>query len=158
MIPQLFDTCHNNDLFCQIGIGLGIFAAFVAFWLGMMFLVAVMSGWRVLAEKYALADGDTMPEGKTIKWRSAALWGRFPTNYKSCLNFTTTPAGLGMVPVVIFRTGHQALFIPWADITIEEKKVLFSKRLKLKIEGTPYSFSVWGDTNVTFLRTGKSGI
>jgi hypothetical protein len=80
MITKLFDTCGSTDSFCQLGIGLGIFAAFVAFWLGMMFLVAVMSGWRVLAEKYGLPEGERMPEGKTLKWRSAALGGRFPTN------------------------------------------------------------------------------
>ena len=38
---------------------------------------------------------------------------------------------------------------------MEEKKILFSQRLKLKIEGTPYSFSVWGDKNVNFMHAGK---
>ncbi len=155
MIPRLFDTCNAADSFCRLDIGLGIFAAFVVFWLAIMFLVAAMSGWRTLAEKYGLPEGEQMPEGTTIKWRSAALWGRFPTNYKSCLNFTATPTGLGIAPVAIFSTGHQPLFIPWADITMEEKKILFSQRLKLKIEGTPYSFSVWGDKNVNFMHAGK---
>lgn len=155
MITKLFDTCGSTDSFCQLGIGLGIFAAFVAFWLGMMFLVAVMSGWRVLAEKYGLPEGERMPEGKTLKWRSAALGGRFPTNYKSCLNFTATPLGLGISPALIFSTGHPPLFIPWADITLEEKKVLFSKRLKMTIEGTGYSFSVWGESVSHFIRSAK---
>lgn len=155
MIPQLFSSCGDTDTFCRLGIGLGIFAAFVAFWLGMMFLVAVMSGWRVLAEKYGLPEGERMPEGTTIKWRSAALWGRFPTNYKSCLNFTATPLGLGIVPVLLFSTGHPPLFIPWSDITLEEKKVLFSKRLKMTIESTGYSFSVWGEKDAHFIRSAK---
>ncbi len=155
MIRQFFDTCGSADSFCQLGIGLGIFAAFVAFWLSMMFLVAVMSGWRVLAEKYGLPEGERMPEGTTLKWRSAALGGSFPTNYKSCLNFTATPLGLGIAPALIFSTGHPPLFIPWADITLEEKKVLFSKRLKMTIDGTGYSFSVWGEKVSHFIRSAK---
>lgn len=155
MIRHLFDTCGSADSFCQLGIGLGIFAAFVAFWLGMMFLVAVMSGWRVLAEKYGLPEGERMPEGTTLKWRSAALAGRFPTSYKNCLNFTATSSGLGIAPALIFSTGHPPLFIPWADIAMEEKNVLFSKQLKMTIADTGYSFSVWGEKASHFIRSAR---
>lgn len=154
MIPELFDTCSAGDLYCKIGIGFGLFGAFLAFWFVMMFVVAVMSGWRVLVEKYGLPEGQSMPEGAQYKWRSAALWGRFPTNYNSCLIFTTTPEGLGIAPVWIFSAGHPAMFIPWGDIALEEKKFFLAKRLKLKIAESGYSFYVWGK-NVSFIRAAK---
>lgn len=154
MIPQLFDTCRVDDLFCSIGIGLGLFGVFIAFWFVMMFVVAVMSGWRMLVEKYGLPEGQSMPEGAQYKWRSAALWGRFPTNYNRCLIFTTTPEGLGVAPVWIFSAGHSAMLIPWVDITLEEKKFVFTKRLKMKIADSGYSFYVWGK-NADFVRAAK---
>lgn len=154
MIPHLFDTCNAGDWFCNIGIGFGLFGAFLAFWFVMMFVVAVMSGWRVLVEKYGLPEGQSMPEGMQYKWRSAALWGRFPTNYNSCLVFTTTLEGLGIAPVWIFSAGHPAMFIPWGDITLEEKKFFLAKRLKLKIAESRYSFYVWGK-NAAFIRAAK---
>ena len=154
MIPQLFSTCGADDELCKIGIGFGIFGALIAFWFIMMFIVAQMSGWRVLLEKYGLPEGGSMPEGTKYKWRSAALWGRFPTNYNSCLNFTSTPEGLGIAPVWFFSAGHPPLFIPWGDITLEDKKFVFVKRLKMKIADTGYSFYVWGK-NMEFIRSGK---
>jgi len=142
MIPQLFSKCEA-DLFCQIGLGLGMFAAFVVFWLTVMFLVAIMSGWRKLAEKYGLQDGQEMPEGEKFGWKSAALRGRLPTSYNNCLNFFICSEGLGIAPVKIFAFGHPPLFVPWAEIALSERKSFIGKPLNVAIGETGYTFIVW---------------
>lgn len=115
---------------------------FAAVWVLACFSLSRMSGWTLLAERYALEtmrpDG-RMPEGEELRWQSGSFKKKIPTNYNGCLNFNIGPDGLGLQVMLIFSYRHKPLLIPWGDIALSEKRSWGMKMTVLE----------FGDTGVT---------
>ena len=72
--------------------------------------------------------------GRKLRMKSGGMrWG---TNYVACLTIGANREGLFLAVFPIFRVGHPPLFIPWNDISTEDRnqrgffpavKVLFRK-------------------------------
>jgi hypothetical protein len=45
-----------------------------------------------------------------------------------------TPEGLYLSTFLLFRIGHPAVFIPWREVSVTPKKVLWFKRIQLRLE------------------------
>ncbi|MEO5701231.1 MAG: hypothetical protein ABIS17_00980 [Casimicrobiaceae bacterium] len=112
---------------------------FLAFLIAVLGLVAVLSGWRLLARRFPVA-GET--EGERFHFASAKM-GRvpwFPVNYGGCLILTVGRTGLSLSSYLPFRFFCPAFFIPWAAVeSAEDRSTALSRRTVVRIKGT----SIW---------------
>ncbi len=78
------------------------------------YMVAGMSGWRLLAERFRATEEFT---GDISRWFSATMrWG---VHYNHVLRLGANAEGLSIAPQVLFRLGHVPLFVPWNEIRLE---------------------------------------
>ena len=79
--------------------------------------VAVVGGWRRLAERYPSSrpiDGQRFDmESLHLGW-----FGR----YSNCVEVTVGGKGISLQPMVPFRIGHPRLTIPWADVVGHQRR------------------------------------
>jgi len=112
----------------------------VLIWLIAVNLVALASGWKLLARRF---PAQSPFWGPLWKWQRASIRG---AGYNGCLIVGADPTGLFLDIMVIFHTGHRALFIPWTEITLRhepwapkdvvEIKLGKSEQVKFRIRGT----------------------
>ncbi|MGH9573225.1 MAG: hypothetical protein ACRD40_06815 [Candidatus Acidiferrales bacterium] len=109
---------------------------FVFCWIVTGMLVSRMTGWHRLAERFSL-DGEFPAE----RWRFKSATARYGSNYNNCLTIAANPMGLYMAMLPPFLIGHPALLIPWNEISISRKKVLFWNVVQFQIgRETPVTF------------------
>lgn len=92
---------------------------FLFIWTGVALLLSWLGGWRNLAKKYRHG---TSIAGTKFSLQSAML--RRGCSYNHCLTFIVNDDGLGLTIMPLLRVGHQPLFIPWDDITVEREKII----------------------------------
>jgi hypothetical protein len=94
-------------------------------------LIALMSGWKLLALRFR-----TQPEffGQKWSWQSAQM--RYRTNYNNCLIVGADQAGLFIQPMIFFRFAHPPLLIPWNEISWHEAQVLWMRFVELRLGRT----------------------
>jgi hypothetical protein len=86
---------------------------FIALWCFILWMIALIGGWRKLAASY---HDPRDFQGQTLRFQSAQLnW----SNYRNILHLGLTERGLHLVPMVLFRPFHRPLFIPWEEIVAE---------------------------------------
>jgi len=96
------------------GFVLLLIAYIVALWLLIAYIIASLGGWRVLALRFRL-QGDF--SGTRWTWQSAMMRGF--SNYNNCLIVGADNAGLFLKTIFLFRLAHPALYIPWAEVTVQ---------------------------------------
>lgn len=101
---------------------------FGAGWIAICAVLAVVSGWRDLAQKYSARQP---PEGEKFRFRNANM--RYTASYNGCVTFTANAHGLGMSVLFLFRIGHPPLFIPWFRIEISEERRYFMRSTKFLV-------------------------
>ncbi|WP_428650228.1 hypothetical protein [Roseibium sp.] len=108
----------------------GFLVAFGLFWSVVIFLVSRLGGWARLARQYPAAGPAT---GDTRHWRSATFG--LLCNYRTCLNLTLSQTGLHMVPVLVFRIGHDPILIPWNAIAdARRRNLLLATGLQIDVK------------------------
>lgn len=90
-------------------------AGVVAFRWVLLNLIAWVSGWKILAGRFTAQQPFSRQDSK---WNSARM--RYFAGYNNCLRVGADHAGLFIQPMLGVRTAHPPLFIPWAEITIEQ--------------------------------------
>lgn len=86
--------------------------------LGLMLLLSRLSGWKLLADAYAL---QRPWEGEKL-WMN---WGRLRwVGYNGCLVLGQDAGGIYLHVWPIFNLGHAPLYIPRQDLSIAQKKSL----------------------------------
>jgi hypothetical protein len=86
---------------------------FVLFWCVVMFLIARLTGWNTLAERFRLISTFTGPI-----WGFQSARTRWSTHYGSCLNVGADASRLMLSVFFLFRLGHPPLLVPWSEISI----------------------------------------
>lgn len=100
---------------------------FVGFWMGICVLLGLMSGWRGLANRY-----ETRSEPPSQSETVYAMLGL--VSYKGVLELASTPEGLDMRVMALFRAGHPPLRIPWQVIGVEGEHIgLFGQQTKVRL-------------------------
>jgi hypothetical protein len=100
---------------------------FIFLWCGVLFLIAVFSGWMTLSRRFRLTSAFT---GPTWEFRSARM--RWTSHYGNCLSIGADTAGLKLSVLFLFRPGHPPLFVPWAEISVARRRnFLFIRQVKL---------------------------
>jgi len=105
---------------------------FVAFWLGICFLLSSFSGWRQLSECYPSTG---LFQGRRFYFQSAMM--RLWVSYNGVLTLGMDPAGLQISILFPFRAGHPPLFVPWEDISWEERPGRFFGGFRLQFAKCP---------------------
>ncbi len=90
---------------------------FPLFWVGLLSLLKELSGWGVLAEKYAAPASVEQCSGTMFPMEHVSV--KF-VNYKGAITLGFFDEGLYLKPMVLFSLFHQPLLIPWGDLVLEE--------------------------------------
>jgi hypothetical protein len=99
-----------------------------------MALLALISGWRILAGKYA---GRPAPDGERFRFRSGSIgWGLFPVNYGHCLFGTVGQSAFSLELLWPFRFMSPRLVIHWTEVTTcASTTYWFFPVVEVKVEG-----------------------
>ncbi|TWU27913.1 hypothetical protein Poly41_70530 [Novipirellula artificiosorum] len=82
---------------------------FPLMWCDISLLIAFLSGWSRLAERYRY---DARIECEFFSFQSGKMGG---VDFNSCLILGVSERGLLMSMLLPFRIGHPQLLIPWSD-------------------------------------------
>ena len=100
---------------------------FVLFWCAVLILIAKLTGWATLAQRFRLRSPYT---GPTWGFQSARL--RWTSHYGSCLNVGADATGLKLSVLFLFRPGHPPLLVPWDEISVARRQsFLFIRQVRL---------------------------
>ena len=102
------------------------FVNFAGLWVAFSVLLSRIGGWATLARQYGCSG-----EFAGDRWRFQSGQMRYLVGYNNCLTVGANREGLYISLVVPFLLGHPALFIPWREISVSRKKVLWFKRVQL---------------------------
>lgn len=109
-------------------------------WLLVIYLIALTGGWRLLAQRFRAAG---KIQGRRWSMQSASM--RWMTRYNNGLTIGADETGLYIVPTLLFRMGHPPLYIPWMEITAQDKtEFFFLKSVELRLgrsEQVPFRIS-----------------
>jgi len=96
----------------QSGLSAGLLALLcVGGWCALIGLIARLSGWHALAERY---PSDERIEGELFRFASMSVGPKwFPSHYGGCLFVRLADDGVRLSILFPFRMGHPPLFIPW---------------------------------------------
>ena len=110
-------------------------AAFVAFWVLVIALIA-RAGWARLADEYA-ATGDPPSGAKRLYWQSLSVGtGLLAPNYSGCINAWITAEALYLRPALFFRPFHPMLRLRWAEMaSVERHGRLLSRHMRVVLRG-----------------------
>jgi len=104
----------------------------IIIWVAMSVIVARLSGWSALANDYR--GNNSFPEKR---WHMCSAGMRLISHYSFCVNVGADNKGLYMSILLPFRIGHPPLFIPWAEISVAEKKDFIFSWLVLTFKKDP---------------------
>lgn len=106
--------------------------AFIGLWCGVCFLIALIGGWRRLAQTYSL--NASAFNGRTWTMRRARMG---ISQYKGVLTLGADQRGLYLAVFALFRPGHAPLYIPWEDIQISESAGFLMRYLDFAFQRHP---------------------
>jgi len=93
---------------------------FAALWVLVTYWIALVGGWRLLAKRFRL-QGTFLGQ----KWNMQSVRMRALSHYNNALTVGADNTGLFIVPFILFRAWHPALFVPWTEITVRKTTQLF---------------------------------
>lgn len=98
----------------------------VGFWFGVSQLLASLSGWRELAQKYGVGSVSSF----TRKTTGGRIGG---VAYNGCLVVGANAEGVALSVLLLFRPGHAPIFVPWAELSMgAEGSVAGATRLRFR--------------------------
>jgi hypothetical protein len=94
--------------------------SFAALWFGITALLAVVGGWRSLAQTFEARED---LQGKRFRFVSGSLGMRLlPVSYGGCLFVTVGDAGFRLSILFLFRLLSPPLYFPWTQVESVESK------------------------------------
>jgi hypothetical protein len=90
---------------------------FFCSWLLVAAITSFIGGWFSLAKVYR-----TRVPFNGTKWRGQSGQMRWLANYNRVLTLGTSPEGLYLASMFLFRFMHPPLLIPWSEIKVRRKK------------------------------------
>lgn len=108
----------------------GLFAIlfFICVWVIVLTLISHIGGWASLAGRYL--EHETF---SGARWYLQSGEMRWLVGYHNCLTIGANPSGLYLSILLPFRIAHSPLFIPWRDISVGRKKILWLERVELQL-------------------------
>jgi hypothetical protein len=105
---------------------------FVVGWLVVSAILAYMSGWAGLAERFLATEPAT---GERFSFVSGSMGaGFFRVSYGNCLFVAVGATGLHLSILFLFRLCSPPLFIPWSAVaSVEEKRFLLFRSVVVHV-------------------------
>lgn len=104
---------------------------FPCFWCFVVWSLSRVGGWHRLAMRYHTSE---IPEGAAFPGIQAMVG---LVSYRGAIDCTITDEGFYLRPMVLFRFGHPALFIPWSECEyVRRADLLWIKWVKIQV-GNP---------------------
>jgi hypothetical protein len=95
-------------------------AYFLTLWLLVSAIISYIGGWMTLAKQFRLKQ----PFAGT-RWTGQSDQMRWIAGYGNCLTVGGCLEGLYLATMPLFRFRHPPLLIPWAEITLMRRRILF---------------------------------
>ena len=117
----------------------GFLFIFIGMWLIVTTALDYFSGWYSLRRRFPNIDEQAVDR---LHFRSGLLgkgsmynpWGN--VSYGNCLRFDVCPSGLRVAVWRIFGPFSGPFFVPWQDISVEQKNLFFLKFYRLSFGGS----------------------
>jgi hypothetical protein len=100
-----------NPAFFAMAIVAAFVVIFPLFWMFVVWMISLFSGWRALAQRY---PATVPPQGKTYGGQTAIVGF---SRYRNVMTMITNSVGIYIKPMWIFGVGHPPLFIPWSEFS-----------------------------------------
>lgn len=91
--------------------------AFAAIWVGVTWLLARMSGWHALMERFPDKNETALGD---LRWQTGAMG--VGVNYKNILRLSACPSGLRVGALKFFAPFSRPFFVPWEKIKVRRTK------------------------------------
>jgi len=101
---------------------------FVGLWLFVCAIIGTISGWSTLADRFRFT-GDFAGQ----RWWMQSGMMRFLCNYNNCLILGCDDTGLYLGILFLFRFMHPPLLIPWDQISVSRRKILFFDYVRFEL-------------------------
>lgn len=101
----------------------------VAFWAGVLWLLALLSGWRALARRYA---AEREPEGDYYGMAGGSFgW----VHFNGVLRVWVGERGIGLGCMMPAAFGAmETLLLPWRAIeSVDERQILFLRKVRIHV-------------------------
>jgi hypothetical protein len=92
----------------------------LALWLLVSAIISYIGGWTTLAKRFRMK---TSFVGE--RWAGQSGQMRWLAGYGNCLTLGCNPEGLYLATMPLFRFRHPPLLIPWEEIAISRREILF---------------------------------
>lgn len=97
----------------------------LALWLFVSALISYIGGWTTLAKRFRLRVPFT---GE--RWLGQSGQMRWIAGYGNCLTVGCNHQGLYLAMMPLFRFRHPPLLVPWDEITITRRRILFFRMVR----------------------------
>ncbi len=127
---------------------------FAAVWIGVVYLVSAMSGWRELATRFS---GNVSLSEKTFNAATATMNrgdrpGAMPGRYRNTLVVELGAEGIGLRPWKPFKFGHPPLRIPWGEIeACHSESYVFGTRCLIVTREPRFAIVFYGEAGKSVL-------
>lgn len=95
-------------------------AYFLTLWLLVSTVISFIGGWTTLAKRFRLNkpfDGQ--------RWKGQSGQMRWLAGYGNCLTVGSSPEGLYLATMPLFRFRHPPLLVPWNQVSVSRRRILF---------------------------------
>lgn len=127
-----------DDTWLNILVPLAFLIVFPLFWSAIVFLISAVAGWGILAAAYPFNRAWDEPLGE---WKWQALSMRW-ASYSGVVQFTAYQEGLLFDVFWMFRPGHRPFLVPWDELSVTSKEMLWQKFVRIRCERAPH---IWID-------------
>jgi hypothetical protein len=123
-----------NDILSDLALLASLLGGFPLFWVFLMYLASTLGGWGALAAQYTAPnlEGDV----PLAQWRWQTMGMRW-ANYNGVATITLYEEGIHFAVPLLFRPGHPPFLLPWEEMQLRRKKMLFQKYVQVRGERAP---------------------
>jgi len=98
-------------------------------WVGVLWLLALVSGWRVLTRRF---EAEREPPGKCFSMASGGLG---LVRFNGALRVWVSDQGIGLGCLLPSLRAMPRLMLPWrAIVSVEQHRVLFRSSVRIKVD------------------------
>ena len=112
-------------------------ATILVAWVAVSLIISYTGGWNSLAHIFRCREAFS---GLQCGWQSGQM--RWLAHYRNCLTLGANPQGLYLAVSFPFRLAHPPLLIPWNEISLTRKRLLFVPMVRFQL-GRELSVPLW---------------
>jgi hypothetical protein len=123
-----------NDTLSDLAFLASFLGGFPLLWVFIMFLASTLGGWGTLAAQYTAPNIEG--EEPLAQWTWQTMGMRW-ANYSWVVTITVYEEGLHFAMPLLFRPGHPPFLLPWEELRLQRKQMLFQKYVQVRGERAP---------------------